>query len=279
MKKICAITMVRNDAFFLSRWINYYSQQLGKENVFVLLDGHDQPIPEEAFPGNVFRYAHVEGKVARADKGRIDLISAKAKELLNKYDLVIGTDADEFLLVDPITNKSLAVYLSDLNIKTTVSGLGFDVGQHLLQEKSLDKEKAFLSQRKYALLSPRYTKAVVISKPVNWGSGFHRVKKHNFNIDDNLFLFHFGSVDAEMIREKFLDKDKIDKGWTRHLNKRMKTSHLISNKRILKGENYIKLIRGLQKILRPVFSWNKPGLYGWKTVVEIPFRFREKPLC
>ena len=31
-KKICAITMARNDAFFLEHWIAYYGAIWGKEN-------------------------------------------------------------------------------------------------------------------------------------------------------------------------------------------------------------------------------------------------------
>ena len=38
-KKICAITMARDDEFFLSRWIAYYGKQFGTENLYVLLDG------------------------------------------------------------------------------------------------------------------------------------------------------------------------------------------------------------------------------------------------
>ena len=35
MKNICAITMVRNDDFFLRKWISYYGKELGEENLYV----------------------------------------------------------------------------------------------------------------------------------------------------------------------------------------------------------------------------------------------------
>ena len=44
MKRICALTMARNDAFFLKKWISYYSEQLGEENLYVFLDGEDQSL-------------------------------------------------------------------------------------------------------------------------------------------------------------------------------------------------------------------------------------------
>ena len=38
MKKICAITMVRNDEFYLRKWVEYYGAQLGRENLRVFFD-------------------------------------------------------------------------------------------------------------------------------------------------------------------------------------------------------------------------------------------------
>ena len=34
-KKICALTMVRNDEFYLRKWVAYYGGQLGRENLYV----------------------------------------------------------------------------------------------------------------------------------------------------------------------------------------------------------------------------------------------------
>jgi hypothetical protein len=42
MKKIAAITMARNDDFYLRKWVAYYGAQLGKENLYIFLDGLDQ---------------------------------------------------------------------------------------------------------------------------------------------------------------------------------------------------------------------------------------------
>lgn len=37
-KRIAAITMARNDEFFLNRWIKYYGEQIGTENLYIYLD-------------------------------------------------------------------------------------------------------------------------------------------------------------------------------------------------------------------------------------------------
>ena len=161
LKKIAAITMARNDEFFLRRWIKYYGDEIGSENLYIYLDGTDQVIPKNAGAANIKKFHHRDMPRAVGDKYRIGLMNDLARELLKTYDIVIGCDCDEFLIVDPKTNKSLAEYLSEIKIKNTVSGLGLDVGQNMKTESVLDMRAPILSQRQYALLSTRYTKPVV----------------------------------------------------------------------------------------------------------------------
>ncbi len=273
-KKICAITMARNDEFFLSRWIDYYGRELGHDHLYVYLDGVDQPIPANAGKANVIHQERVIEHVVAAEKRRLGFLSDVAEKLLETYDIVIGVDADEFLVVDPKAGLSLTQYLSSIKINPCVSGLGMDVGQHLTQEPTLDYGQPFLAQRKYAYLSSRYTKPSVISRPVRWGSGFHRVKGHNFIIDPNLYLFHFGSVDMEMINMRFRDNDRMSTGREGHIRKRVRTIDLTTTKKPFKNEVWLRLGRTIQTFARPLYAINKPSMAGLKIVVEIPERFR-----
>ncbi len=274
MKKVCAITMARNDDFFLTRWIAYYGKELGEENLYIYLDGEDQPVPKNAGKSNVIHEVRVAEHVVAAEKRRLGFLSDVAAELLKRYDMVIGVDADEFLVVDPSLGKSLVHYLSDINVDPSVSGLGVDVGQNLDTEQVLDRSLPFLNQRSYALISSRYTKPSVISKPVSWGSGFHRIKGHNFNIDKNLYLFHFGSVDYKMIQDRFLDKDRMATGREGHIKKRAKTIDIITKKEPKIGDKWLSIARTIQTIFRPPYALNKPAMLGWELIVKIPDRFK-----
>lgn len=268
--------MARNDEFFLNRWINYYGKQLGEENLYIYLDGEDQPIPANAKKTHVIHEKRVAEHVVKAEKRRLGFLSDIAADLLKKgYDIIIGVDADEFLVVDPSLHTTLKEYLSTLDIKTSVSGLGMDVGQHLDTEKTLDFNLPFLTQREYAFLSPRYTKPSVICKPLQWGSGFHRIKGENFKIDPNLYLFHFGSVDFEMIQQRFQDKDRMATGRKKHIMKRARTITLVTKSNAKSGDKFIPLARRIQTFCRPIFAWNKPTMAGWKLIVKIPERFKE----
>ncbi|MBO4700480.1 MAG: glycosyltransferase family 2 protein [Alphaproteobacteria bacterium] len=271
-KKIAAITMARNDEFFLSRWVKYYGHELGQKNLYIILDGTDQTPPKNAKGANIIKMPHTDMNRAAGDKYRIGQVSDLAAKLFKKYDIVIGCDCDEFLIVDPKTKKSLSQYLAESKYRTTVSGLGLDIGQDINHEKKLDQKKPMLAQRGRALLSTRYTKPVVLFRPARWGSGFHSVHGANFHIDKNLYLLHFGAVDMEMLLTKAI---KRGPDWVNHLRRRGNGTINLVTKKCAHGEIYIKIARGIQRIFRPIYALDKPGMLGIKWVVKIPSRFKK----
>lgn len=272
LKKIAAITMARDDEFFLSRWIAYYGKQLGTENLYILLDGTDQHAPENAGRAHITKLPHIPMSRSGGDKYRIGKLSELAHELLKKYDIVIGCDSDEFLIVDPKMKQTLKEYLSNKKFKTTLSGLGLDVGQNLYVEAILDKEAPFLEQREYALLSTRYTKPVIINRPVFWGSGFHSIKHHNFHLDKNLYLLHFGAIDMDMLEQK---AKKRGTDWVNHLRRRGNGTINAVTKSKPHSEKWLSIARTLQTYCRPIYALRKPAMFGLKPVVKIPKRFKK----
>lgn len=272
IKKIAAITMARNDEFFLSRWVEYYGRELGIKNLYIILDGTDQDAPKNATGANIIKLPHTEMSRIAGDKYRIGKISDLANELFKKYDVVIGCDSDEFLIVDPDAKKTLREYLSELKYKTTVSGLGMDVGQNMKTEKTLDTKKPMLAQREYALLSTRYTKPVVLFRPARWGSGFHSVHGANFHIDKNLYLMHFGAVDMKMLVTK---AQRRGPDWVNHLRRRGNGTINAVTQKHAHGERTIKIARIMQRIFHPIYAFDKPAMFGLKLVVHIPTRFKK----
>ena len=273
-KRICALTMVRNDEFYLRKWIEYYGNQLGRENLYVYLDGKDQEIPEWCNGVSVVAVDKIPGQVVEAEKGRLDFLSKTAADLLKRYDLVIGTDADEFLIVDPELGISLVEYLSKSEIKVSLSGLGIDVGQHTGEESDITSDIPFLEQRHYARLSTRYTKPCVIAKPVRWGRGFHRVKGHNFHSGKGVYLFHFGYFDLGRIKARFEDPSRRQAGWTKHLEKRSKTIKLVTERKSRDWNVWTKVARIIQTVCRPPYAWNKPAMFNSVIIVRIAERFK-----
>ena len=276
MKRIAAITMVRNDDFYLRKWVEYYGGQLGRENLYIFLDGLDQVVGDYCAGTHAVAVEKIGSQVIEAEKGRLRFLSGKAAELLaGGYDLVIGADADEFIIADPKLGMSLPEYLSSLKIKDSISALGLDFGQKIGEEEEIREDEPFLHQRHYAQLGTRYTKPSIIAKPLVWGSGFHRIKGHNFHIAKDLYLFHFGYFDLARIQARYTDKDRMDQGWGEHMHKRSRTIRLVTEKKALDFDRWTKFARRCQTVCRPPYAWNKPGMLELKIVVRIPDRFRD----
>ena len=274
MKRIAALTMARNDDFYLRKWVEYYGAQLGRENLYIFLDGLDQVVGDFCAGTHAQAVEKIGSQVIEAEKGRLRFLSGKAAELLSAgYDLVIGVDADEFIVVDPKLGKTLPEYLSTLRIKDSVSALGLDFGQKIGEEEEIREDEPFLHQRHYAQLGTRYTKPSIIAKPLVWGSGFHRIKGHNFHIAKDLYLFHFGYFDLARIQARYTDKDRMDQGWGEHMHKRSRTIRLVTEKKALDFDRWTKFARRCQTVCRPPYAWNKPGMMELKIVVRIPDRF------
>ncbi|MBO4671323.1 MAG: glycosyltransferase family 2 protein [Bacteroidales bacterium] len=275
MKRIAALTMVRNDDFFLGKWTAYYGDLLGKDNLFIFFDGEDQKVPDCTAGCHVEVIPRVAGNVRVSDKERIGVMSARAARLLKEYDMVIGSDVDEFLIVDPSVGKSLPEFLSEQKTegRNSLSGLGCDVIQDTSCEPALDFAAGILSQRKFVRLSPRYTKTSVLLAPVEWGSGFHRTRRGDFHIIPNLYLFHFGCADTSFIGQKLEDKDLASRGWDRHLHKRRR---LIDNLPALKERSWdvwTVRARKLQSVIRLPYTPNKPAMLNLQIKVRLPERF------
>ena len=274
-KNIKAMTMVRNDRF-LQKWVEYYGSQLGRENLYVFFDGQDQTVPDFCEGVHTMLVPKMQGNVVSTERQRSRFISERAREVMEAgADMVIATDADEFLVVDPALNKGLAEFLSALPDYPCHSGLGVDVLQHLPTEGPVDFSRPFLEQRSRGWLYSRYSKPSVITRPLTWGGGCHRVKGQNFHIAKDLYLFHFGGVDLEHLREISADVDRVKNGWTRHQLKRSRAIEKISRVKARPWDSLVGPVRAMQTLCRPIFALNKPTTFGIRFVATIPERFRK----
>jgi hypothetical protein len=270
---VAAITMARGDAEFLRIWLRHYGNQFGEENLFVLLDGQDQEIPE--CRANIIRLPHVPASRTRGDYARSRAVSSLARTLFFHYRRVIACDVDELLCLDPQAGNDLADYLLNNVPYGAVSAVGLDIGQHRKIEAPIDFAKPILLQRSFARISARYTKPIVATQPVTWGAGFHRVKGCALRIDPNLVLFHLGLLDYERTIVKAGRSELVQSGWKGHFGRRLELFDAIE-KHPAKDYDVI-LAKAVRHMVwrRPLYALNKPGTLPEDMIVKIPTRFSE----
>ena len=276
MKKIAALTMVRNDDFYLRKWVDYYGAQLGKENLYIFFDGTDQVIAPFCEGTHAELHEKIGTQVVSAEKGRLKFLSEQAAVLLGRgYDLVIGVDADEFIVVDPKLGLSLPEFLERREIGVSLSALGLDFGQKVGEEPDVTDAIPFLQQRHYAQIGTRYTKPSIVAKPCVWGSGFHRIKGHNFHIAKDLYLLHFGYFDMKRLQDRFGDADRLSQGWGAHMRKRARTIHYATDLPARDFDRWTRFARICQTLCRPPYALNKPAMFELRIVMRIPERFSD----
>ena len=151
----------------------------------------------------------------------------------------------------------------------------YAAAQKIGEEGDIDESRPFLQQRHYAQIGTRYTKPSIISRPCQWGSGFHRVKRHNFHISKDLYLLHFGYFDMKRLENRFNDKDRLSQGWASHIRKRSRTIRYVTELKARNFERWTAFARVCQSIFRPPYALNKPAMFELKIVVRIPDRFRD----
>ncbi len=283
--KVACITTVRNDRIFLRKWIEYYGGNFGRQSLFVIIDGLDETIPA-GFEGVNFlhlRHRDWAAEISNTPMRRVVMehnrsraISDLARTLWRyDYDAVIATDVDEFLVADPARHASLNAFIQGHQARTsTLSGLGLDVVQDLKSEPAIDPSQPFLAQRSVAVVSNAYTKPVLAFKPVTWGAGLHRVKRRNFHIHPDLFMFHFGMIDYETAMGRANDPNLIAAGWGPHMQRREVLFRMVEAATAVEGEPLFDSARRRMTWVRRPLAWNKPAKLPGPPVVIIPERLR-----
>ena len=61
--------------------------------------------------------------------------------------------------------------------------------------------------------------------------------------------------------------------WVNHLKRRGNGTINDVTNRPAHGEKWLKISRIMQRIFRPIYAWDKPGMLGIKRIVKIPNRF------
>jgi hypothetical protein len=114
---------------------------------------------------------------------------------------------------------------------------------------------------------------VVAFQPLQWGSGFHRVKGKNYKIDPNLFLFHFGLVDRATTIQKKGDQEVVQTGWRAHLDRRVQLYDNLESYPAQDADSFWVKARKKLTFKRKWYAWNKPAPLKGNTIVLIPERF------
>lgn len=194
--RVAAMTMVRDEALMLPRWVGYYGAQVGLDHLVVIDHGSTDGSTDD-LPCRVIRDPRLEGPTF--ERARMRLLTRVARGLLESHDAVVFTDCDEFLLADPDRYDGLVDYVARNPGRQVTGGLGFNVVHRADREPPLDPARPILGQRRDGMVVPRLCKPSLKRVDAKWRYASHGIEAP-FQPDPALLLAHMKYADADQLR-------------------------------------------------------------------------------
>lgn len=187
-----ALTMVRDDDFFLERWVRYYGGLFGPENCYVINHGNQPAVREIAAGCNVIAIPDTSQKF---DQRRWRLFNGLTNGLRAYFKYVVVGDVDEFVVVDPDLGLDLLGFLKKAPGRKILTPLGLEVIQRTKQESDAITGP-ILGPRRFARVNFYYSKPCVVGYPTKLSRGGHFAEYDQLFTPEALYLLHMKYCDV-----------------------------------------------------------------------------------
>ena len=196
--RVAALTMVRDEAVMLPRWVEHYARQCGGAGSLLVIDDNTTDGSTDDLECPVLR---IPSFVHRAfEPARMGFVSHVASALLESYDAVVFCDADEFLVAEPDRYDTLADLVKAKPRTKVFGAVGLNVVHHVGVEPDLEPGRPISEQRTLAKFVPLMCKPAMKKVHGAWTSASHGLRNTEWAIDPELWLFHAKFADREALR-------------------------------------------------------------------------------
>lgn len=192
MQTAAAVTMVRDDAFFLKAWLNHYGGTFGRQNCYVINHGYGEEVAELAQGCNIIGIPGDPHK--NFDVKRWGLLNNLVGGLRKYYRHVVVGDVDELVVVDPARGLNLLEFLEQAPDKRILTPLGLEV-IHRIDIEPEAITGPILGPRRHVRPAPHYSKPCVVSAAAKIARGGHFTQYPKLHAPDDLYLFHLKFCD------------------------------------------------------------------------------------
>lgn len=192
--KLAALTMVRDDLFFLRAWLRHYGDVLGRENCYVVNHGRGSDVAELARGCNVIG---IPGEAHKNfDMKRWRMLNNLVMGLRCYYDHVVVGDVDELVVVDPQSGMNLLEYMARQPGNRVLTPLGLEV----IHRRDIEPDpigEHILGPRRHVRPAPHYSKPCIVSVGTKIARGGHFTQYPKLHAPDDLYLLHLKFCDFD----------------------------------------------------------------------------------
>ena len=187
-----ALTMVRDDIFFLRAWLRHYGGLFGRENCYVVNHGRGAAVAQEAAGANVIG---IPGDPHRNfDMKRWRMLNNVVAGLRCYYDHVVVGDVDELVVVDPEDGRNLLDWLRDAPQRRVYTPVGLEL-VHRVDIEAQPVDDRILGPRRHVRVAPHYSKPCILSTGTKIARGGHYTQHDRLEAPDALYLLHLKFCD------------------------------------------------------------------------------------
>ena len=212
--KIACLVYVRNYNFWFKHWLKYYCQ-FNFDVYVVNLSDKQKDLPTYGYKFEEIKLKEL-GVVGTGDYHDlcVNAIQEQQKRLLKKYDYVVYTDLDEFIIANPDKYKDFEDYVKKVKRKE-VTCSGKEIIQHK-DELAMEWNKPWMKQRKHWWPHSAHYKTAISKVPQKFVWGFHYPKsfiakaaKCELGIKD--YIQKIADPDLIMVHTRFIDAEEFER--------------------------------------------------------------------
>ncbi|MBY6084682.1 glycosyltransferase family 2 protein [Ruegeria arenilitoris] len=178
--------MVYKDHWYLAKWIRYYGQLFGTENLYIISHGDDPAHCELAKDCNHIRIPRNQ-LPEDFDEQRWRMLSDICAVLVKSHDWVFCGDVDEIILPTR-TDETLLEVLKRQAPHSVIGAVGFEI-------------MPYGNSRRVLKFSPRYSKPSVLGRQITFSLGAHGAFG-DWSHDPDLALIHFPLANRDSFRQR-----------------------------------------------------------------------------
>ncbi len=192
MQTVAALTMVRDDAFFLKAWLRHYGTLFGREHCYIVNHGRGEEVAALAEGCNIIGIPGDAHK--NFDMKRWRLLNNLVQGLRCYYNHVIVGDVDELVVMDPDADGDLLSFIQGIKPGRVVTPMGLEV-IHRIDVEDTPITDAILGPRRHVRPAPHYSKPCIVSTGVKIARGGHFTQYEKLHVPDELYLMHLKFCD------------------------------------------------------------------------------------
>ncbi len=194
--------MVYRDYWALSQWYRHYGGQLGEQHLYVVAHGADPKVQEICPKASVVTIPRDQADGFDRFRGRF--LNGLQAALLELYDWVIRTDADELICLDPAHFADFPTFFAAQK-SPAVFALGMEVAERG-DDQALSLTDNVFDHRDNVVFSGHYSKAWAVSEPedlVRHGVQVRpkRSRWFAFNLPEGVYLAHLKFANKTALTE------------------------------------------------------------------------------